>query len=52
MQVEKHKIDSHNSDLLAQHKRKLDFVAADVPDAKSVIQKLKDFQVADRKSVV
>jgi L-rhamnose isomerase/sugar isomerase len=46
MQVEKHKIDSHNSDLLAQHKRKLDFVAADVPDAKSVIQKLKDFQVA------
>ncbi|NII25245.1 sugar isomerase [Pseudoflavitalea sp. X16] len=46
MQVEKHKIDSHNSDLLAQHKRKLDFVAADVPDVKSVIQKLKDFQVA------
>lgn len=46
MQVEKHKIDSHNSDLLTQHKRKFDFVAADIPDVKSVIQKLKDFQVA------
>jgi L-rhamnose isomerase / sugar isomerase len=46
MQFEQHKIDSHNSDLASQHKRKYDFVAADVPDVKSVIQKLKDFQVA------
>lgn len=46
MQVEKHKIDSHNSDLLTQHKRKLDFIAAEVPNVKAVLQKLKDFQVA------
>jgi L-rhamnose isomerase/sugar isomerase len=46
MQVEKYNIDNHNSDLLAQHKRKFDFVAADVPNVKTILQKLKDFQVA------
>lgn len=46
MQVEKYAIDNHNSDLLAQHKRKYDFIAADVANVKEVIQKLKDFQVA------
>lgn len=46
MQVEKYIIEGHNNDLLAQHTRKFDFVAADVPNIKTVIQKLKDFQVA------
>jgi len=46
MQVEKYIIEGHNNDLLAQHTRKFDFVAADVPNVKTVIQKLKDFQVA------
>jgi L-rhamnose isomerase/sugar isomerase len=46
MQVEKYIIEDHNNDLLAQHKRKFDFVAAEVPNVKTVIQKLKDFQVA------
>jgi L-rhamnose isomerase/sugar isomerase len=46
MQVEKYAVDNHNSDLLAQHKRKLDFVSADIPNVKSILQKLKDFQVA------
>jgi L-rhamnose isomerase/sugar isomerase len=46
MQVEKYAVDNHNSDLLAQHKRKLDFVSTDIPNVKSILQKLKDFQVA------
>jgi len=46
MQVEKYAIDNHNSDLLAQHKRKYDFIAADVANVKEVIKKLADFQVA------
>ncbi len=46
MQVEKYIIEGHNNDLLTQHTRKFDFVAADVPNVKTVIQKLKDFQVA------
>jgi L-rhamnose isomerase/sugar isomerase len=46
MQVEKYNIDNHNGDLLAQHKRRFDFVAADVPNVKSILKKLVDFQVA------
>lgn len=46
MQVEKYIIENHNNDLLSQHKRKFDFVAADVTNVKEVVQKLKDFQVA------
>ncbi|AXY75958.1 sugar isomerase [Paraflavitalea soli] len=46
MQVEKYIIEGHNNDLLTQHTRKFDFVAADVPNVKTVIQKLRDFQVA------
>jgi L-rhamnose isomerase / sugar isomerase len=46
MQVEKYIVEGHNNDLLTQHTRKFDFVAADVPNVKTVIQKLKDFQVA------
>lgn len=46
MQVEKYNIDNHNSDLLAQHKRKFDFVAAEVPNVNTILKKLIDFQVA------
>lgn len=46
MQLEKYKIDEQNHALLADHKRKFDFVAAGIKDVESVIQKLIDFQVA------
>ncbi len=46
MQIEKYKIQEHNQALLADHKRKFDFVAADIKDVNSVLQKLIDFQVA------
>lgn len=46
MQIEKNKIAEHNDDLINQHKRVYDFVAAGINDVESVIQKLIDFQVA------
>jgi L-rhamnose isomerase/sugar isomerase len=46
MQLEKYKIEEHNQSLLATHKRKFDFVAADIKNVEAVIQKLIDFQVA------
>src|SRR5580692_7503649 len=46
MQLEKYKIDAHNQQLLKEHKRKLDFITADKPNAQTIIQKLVDFQVA------
>ncbi len=46
MQVEKYAIENHNSDLLAKHTRKYEFIASDIANVKEVIQKLKDFQVA------
>ena len=46
MQIETYKIQEHNQALLADHKRKFDFVAADIKDVNAVIQKLIDFQVA------
>ena len=46
MQIERYKIQEHNQALLADHKRKFDFVAADIKDVNAVIQKLIDFQVA------
>ncbi|WP_315817818.1 hypothetical protein [Paraflavitalea speifideaquila] len=44
--MDKYLIEGHNNDLLAQHKRKYDFIAADIPLIKTVIQQLIDFQVA------
>ncbi len=46
MRIEKYKIQEHNQALLADHQRKFDFVAADIKDANTVIQKLIDFNVA------
>lgn len=46
MQLEKYAIDNHNESLLAEHRRKLDFVTSTIKNADSIIQRLKDFQVA------
>jgi L-rhamnose isomerase/sugar isomerase len=46
MQVEKYKIDGFNNEALADHKRRLDFVAADVANVDSVLKKLEVFQIA------
>lgn len=46
MQLEKYKIEAHNQSLLKEHRRRLDFITAGLPDAEAIIQKLVDFQVA------
>src|ERR1019366_995432 len=46
MQFEKNKIDSHNRSLLKEHQRKFDFIAADIENKESIIQKLIDFNIA------
>src|SRR5262245_11250676 len=46
MQIEKNKIEEHNQPLLKEHKRKFDFIASEIKDVESIIQKLIDFQIA------
>jgi len=46
MQIEKYKIEEHNQSLLAEHSRKFKFIAEDVKDVETILQKLMDFQVA------
>jgi L-rhamnose isomerase/sugar isomerase len=46
MVIEKNRIAEHNSQLLTQHARRFAFAAETVPHIDSVLQKLKDFQVA------
>ncbi len=46
MQIEKYKIQEYSEPLLADHKRKFDFVATGISHVEQVIQKLIDFQVA------
>lgn len=46
MQLEKYTIEAHNQSLFREHRRRLDFVTAGLPDAEKIIQKLVDFQVA------
>jgi L-rhamnose isomerase / sugar isomerase len=46
MQMEKSKIEEHNQSLLKEHQRKFDFIAADVKNTESILQKLSDFQIA------
>ena len=46
MLIEKYKIDEHNHQSLDEHRRQLEFVAGGIPNAKELIQKLVDFQVA------
>jgi L-rhamnose isomerase/sugar isomerase len=46
MQVEKYKIDGFNNEVLADHKRRFEFVAADVANVDDVLSKLEAFQIA------
>ncbi|MEP6846500.1 MAG: TIM barrel protein [Panacibacter sp.] len=46
MQLEKYKIEQHNSDLQKDHKRKFDFIASEINGVDALLQKLIDFQVA------
>jgi L-rhamnose isomerase/sugar isomerase len=46
MQVEKYKVDGFNNEALADHKRRFEFVAADVANVNDVLQKLEAFQIA------
>lgn len=46
MQLEKYKIEEHNHQLEADHKRKFEFVAGGVSNAEVIINKLAAFQVA------
>ena len=46
MQIEKQKIDEQNNFLLKDHKRKFDFIAAEINDVETILQKLIAFQIA------
>ncbi|AYL94160.1 sugar isomerase [Mucilaginibacter celer] len=46
MQLEKYKIDEANHQQLNSHQRKFDFVAADVKNLDTILQKLIDFNIA------
>jgi len=46
MLLEKNKLQEHNHALLAEHKRRFDFVASGIKNPESVLQKLMEFQVA------
>jgi L-rhamnose isomerase/sugar isomerase len=46
MKLEQYKIDVHNQQVSAEHKRRFEFIAGGIPQVKEAIQKLKDFQVA------
>lgn len=46
MQIDKIKIEQHNTNLLDRHKKKLSFFLEEHPQAKKFIEKLVDFQIA------
>jgi L-rhamnose isomerase/sugar isomerase len=46
MSIEKYKIEEFNQSRMKEHRRKLDFIVAGLPDVEGVLQKLMDFQVA------
>lgn len=46
MLPEKYKITEHNNNSVAKHKRRFDFVAADIPNVDQLLEKLIAFQVA------
>lgn len=45
MNLENYQIESHNSELLPKHQRKLAFIKDEVANAEGIIQKLIDFQI-------
>lgn len=46
MKLEQHKIDESNQQLLKEHTRRLAYISSDVRNGESILQKLRDFQVA------
>ena len=46
MQINKTSIAEHNQSLLTKHKKQFEFIAADISNIESVLQKLADFNVA------
>jgi L-rhamnose isomerase/sugar isomerase len=46
MKLENYHIAAHNSDLVAAHQRKLDFISGEIPGSSAIIDKLVDFQIA------
>jgi L-rhamnose isomerase / sugar isomerase len=46
MQIKKNMIEEHNQTLLAEHKRKFDFISSGIKNIEVVLQKLIDFNVA------
>ncbi|MFN4977870.1 MAG: sugar isomerase [Bacteroidota bacterium] len=46
MNIPRNTIDLHNEKLYAAHKRKFEFIAAEIPQIESIIQKLVEFNVA------
>lgn len=45
MKLENYQIESHNSELLPKHQRKLAFITDEVANSQEIIQKLIDFQI-------
>ncbi len=46
MRIEQQKIEQHNEPLLAEHRRKLDYITAGLKDPETLLRQLVDFQVA------
>src|SRR5205809_1130020 len=46
MKIEKYKLEEHNDSLLKKHQRRFDFIADEIKDIESVLEKLIAFQVA------
>ena len=46
VKMEKYKIDEHNNQLLAQHKRQFEAIAENIPEVSRVLKKLGEFNVA------
>ncbi len=46
MNIEKYKIDEYNHQAQKEHQHKLDFIKEEVSNAKEILQKLTDFQIA------
>jgi len=46
MQIDKYKIDEYNQSLLKEHKRKFDFITAEIKAVENILQKLIEFQLA------
>src|ERR1700748_603183 len=46
MILDQYKIDEHNQDGLAAHKRKIEFISSDIPNANEALSKLRAFNIA------